>query len=343
MAAHPTAVSRRARAAALAAAAVGLAGCLGPLGGDGVLTDVAWTAAGVVAVTRVADHPGRLWWSTSGKPFRPLTFEYCRPELLVSVFPLASGRVGLTVVCGEPAEVPLPAQHNGWSPAGSLRLVALEPSDGRVAPLAAMVTDPAGIRLSVENGVWSEPAGAAFFGYTNDCFGVGRLDSAGKVRPLDLEVPLPGGCVSLASDLPPAGGAGCAAHALARRLTISGNGESLAFFVHRCDGQCTGRSEFDGEWFVVVHDLLRQTVRVLPGSFSSPYAVALSDSGVVAVSARHGGEPGVWLCSDNADAGCRTPERLAKGTFFAAQFRADGSRLVAVDRDEREPVQIAVK
>lgn len=237
--------------------------------------------------------------------------------------------MGLAVVCD---------QGDGSQ---GVRLVALEPSSGRVEQLAAVTTAAAQARVVIEDGVWSEPAGAAFVEYASDCAGLGRLDGGGAVRPLDLTLPLPGGSVALAADLPPPGGSGCAAHALARRPAISPDGRSLAFFAHRCDGPCASLSEFNGEWFVVLHDLVRRTVRVLPGAFSSPYALALSDGGAVAVSAAHGGGTGVWLCSTDAD--CRTPRRLAKGTYFAVQFRADGRRLVAVRMAEREPVQLAVR
>ncbi|WP_432977672.1 hypothetical protein [Dactylosporangium sp. CA-233914] len=71
--------------------------------------------------------------------------------------------------------------------------------------------------------------------------------------------------------------------------------------------------EFNEDWFVVVHDLLRQTVRVLPGGFSTPYTLALTGSGTVAVSAQHAGEPGVWLCSKGPDTDHGRPKRLRKG------------------------------
>lgn len=318
----------------LAAVTVGSAACSGPLGGEGVLTDAGWVSDGrVVAVTMILDHPDRLWLGAAGKRFRPLPFEYCRPEVILSVFPVSGGRVGLTAVCGEP---------DGGSVAGAVRLVALEPSTGRVEQLAVVGVDPAEARVSIDAGVWSGAAGAAFVEYGSDCQGIGRLGGDGAVRPLELTVPLPGGSVPLGSDLPPPGGSGCAAHALARRPAISADGGTLAFFARRCDGWCTGMPEFNGEWFVVVHDLVRQTVRVLPGGFSSPYAVALSDGGVVAVSAKRDGKAAVWLCSMDPDAGCRTPKRLAEGTFFAAQFRADGNRLVTVQRGKREPAQVVV-
>ncbi|MET7399730.1 hypothetical protein ABZS66_40235 [Dactylosporangium sp. NPDC005572] len=293
-----------------------------------------------MAATTLREHPAKLYSGAAGGKLRQHPFEYCQPDTIPSVFPLSGARVGLTVACGE---AQLEAERNGLSARDTVRLVSLELSTGRVEQLAAVVADPAEARVSIEDGVWSESAGAGFVGYSSGCSGIGRLDSGGGVRPLALTVPMPGGSVSLASDLPPPGGSGCAAHALARRPAITADGEHLAFFAHRCDGWCTGLPDFNGEWFVVVHDLVRQTVRVLPGGFSTPYALALTDSGAVAVSARHRGEPGVWLCSNGPDTDCSRPKRLAEGIFFSANFRADGARLIAVKSGERQPVQIAVK
>jgi hypothetical protein len=328
----------------LAAVVTGLAACSGPLGSAGLLTSAGWAPDGsVVAATKAREHPAELWSGATGEKFRRRPFEYCAPDRVLSVFPLSGDRLGLTVVCGERSQVQREAERNGLSAPDTVRLVALELSSGHVEQLAAVRADPAEAAVSIEDGVWSEPARAAFVGYSSGCSGIGRLDSGGDVRPLALTVPLPGGSVSLAADLPPPGGSGCAARGLARRPAITANGQYLGFFARRCDGPCAGLPEFNGEWFVVIHDLVQQTVRVLPGGFSTPYALALTDSGAVAVSARHGGEPGVWLCSKGQDTDCSRPKRLAEGIFFSAQFRADGRRLVAVKQGEQEPVQIAVK
>ncbi|WP_345141765.1 hypothetical protein [Dactylosporangium darangshiense] len=273
---------------ALAAVVTCLAACSKPGFGE-VLTVAGWAPDGsVVAATELSERPATLYSGAAGGKLRRVPFEYCQPDRILSTFPLSSGRVGLTVVCGEWGEVQLEAERNGLSAPRAVRFVSLEWSTGRVEQLAAIVADPGEAAVSIEDGVWSEPAGAAFVGYASGCPGIGRLDSDGNVQPLALTVPMPGGSVSLASELPPPGGSGCAAHALASRIAIIPNGQHLAFFAHRCDGWCTGVPEFDGEWFVVVHDLVRQTVRVLPGGFSSPHALALTDSGAIAVSARHG-------------------------------------------------------
>ncbi|MER7282985.1 hypothetical protein ABT369_52015 [Dactylosporangium sp. NPDC000244] len=178
--------------------AISLAGCSGPLGGEGVLTAAGWAPDGsIVAATHATDHPAKLWSGAPGEELRPLAFEYCQPAAILSVFRLSGDRLGLTVVCGEQDEAQLEAWRNGQSAQYSVRLVALQPSSGRVEQLAAK---PARVDVSIQDGVWSEAAGAGFVEYSNGCPGVGRLDAGGAVQPLALTVPLPGGSVSMSSE-----------------------------------------------------------------------------------------------------------------------------------------------
>jgi hypothetical protein len=282
------------------------AACQGPLGSADRVTAVGWTPAGQVLVaTETHERPAKLWAARPHGKLRPIPFDFCDPINVLSVFPVSSGRVGLTVWCSQPDEV---------------RLVSMDPSSGRVEPF---VGSPV-----INDGVWSEATGTGFVDYgTGKCYGVGEVSVDG-VQPVALTVVTPTGTVSLASDLPPPGGSGCTAHALARRPTIAENGRYLAFFLHTCDDWCTGEREFDEDWRVVVQDRSTGRIDVSSPRFRTPHDLAVSNDGALAISARYNDTTGVWYCTAGL---CEQPRRLAEGTFYSPNFRPDGARMVVVE------------
>ena len=274
--------------------------CGGPLRSQDFVDAVGWTPDGRILVAASAyERPATLWMAEPGENLRRVPFDYCEPIQVWSVFRRSSGRVGLTVWCAEPHEP---------------QLVALDLVTGRVELLgaAAWITD----------GFWPEALSAGLVEYSaGTCQGVGELDRSGVIRPLMAGFPQPGD-------------SGCAASALARWPAVAPGGRYLAYFLHSCDGRCTGEGEFEGAWRVTVQDRVTGHVEVSASTFARPHGLAVSDGGTIAVSARLRDTTGIWFCPSPT---CAEPRRVATGAFQSPDFRADGTMLVAVEIGEKEP------
>ncbi|WP_432832455.1 hypothetical protein [Dactylosporangium sp. CA-092794] len=200
-----------------------LTGCGGS--DDGPATAAGWTSNGdVVLVRNPSDEAAVLWMGPRGGRLRAVSLgRVCYGATVRSIFPLASPRVGLVVSCG------------GNDP--RVTFVSFDLDGGLVESLAAASTADLPPLSGYGAGVWSEPDRSAFIEYTTlGCSGVGTL-TGGTVHPLDTEVLMPGGSVSLATALPPAGGAGCEARVLAMAPALSPRARYLAFFLPSSAGR----------------------------------------------------------------------------------------------------------
>jgi hypothetical protein len=70
--------------------------------------------------------------------------------------------------------------------------------------------------------------------------------------------------------------------------------------LYACADGCTGDSEFAEAWNVVVQDRSTGQVSVSTEAFATSPALAVSDSGEVAVSAAYRGAAGIWYCTSAA-------------------------------------------
>jgi hypothetical protein len=301
--------------------------CGGPLGSQDRTTAVAYVPDGrMLVATKTYERPAKLWLAKPGDDLRAMAFAHCNPVMVLSMFSLSSGRVGLTVWCAEPEQV---------------QLVALDLATGQVTVLAAAP--------SISESAWLERADLGVVEYASGlhssgrgrCQGVGEVDGVGTIRPLRLTVALPTGPVSLATALPQPGASDCAARALARHPAVAANERYTAFFLHPCADGCAGTDqEYRDEWHVIVHDRTSGSSTVSPHRFGDPHGLAVTDDGALAISASYNDVTGVWYCQPH---GCAQPRRLAKGTFLSPNLRNDNAELIAVENGGTEPTRIKVR
>jgi hypothetical protein len=245
--------------------------------------------------------------------------------MVLSIFPMSAERIGLFVWCHESPE---------------FRLVALDLPTGLVTPLTNAPR--------ISTGVWLPQSGIGIVQYrtnrtSNDdrCYGVGEVDTDGVIRPLHLTVLLPTNSVPLATTLPSPDATECTAHTLAQAPAVSANERYTAFLLHPCPDQCAGtEQDWQGEWFVVVHDRITGHSTASPHPFHRPYDLAVADDGALVISARYGDTTGLWYCQPQD---CTRPRRLAEGVFFSPSFRHDNACLIAVENGEIEPTVIELR
>jgi hypothetical protein len=312
-----------------------LAGCGG--NDQGRLTAVGWTSNGDVVLVRAHGYGEAAALSTGRRGGRMHTASLdrvCYGPTVMSVFAAAAPGVGLVVSCG------------GNDP--RVAFVSFDPQTGQAQSLAAVSQVNLPRLSSFGSGIWSEADRSAVMEYTTlGCSGVGTL-TGGEVHPLDVEVVLSGSSIHLADALPEVGGAGCEARALARAATLSPHGRYLAFFIHMCDPPCDGPMPdarpgpvaVDGIWRIVVQDRVDGTATVLDAEFRWPSDTALTDDGVLVISAERGGAAGLYQCRITA---CATPMRLASGRFGSVQIRPDGAELIALRQGADEPVFVPLQ
>lgn len=295
---------------------------------QGPVTAAGWTSDGDVVLVR--EEAAVLWTGHRGGRLRSASLGgVCYGLTVMSVFALAAPKIGLAASCG------------GNDP--RLAFVSFDPATGQAQPLAAVPSVDLPLLSAYGGGIWSEPDHSAFLGYTTlGCAGVGTLTGA-TVHPLDVEIALPGGPIHLADALPEVGGAGCTARALARAPSLSPHGRYLGFFVHVCATPCNAPMPdawskpvaVDDIWRVVVQDRVNGTVTVSDAQFRWPLDTALTDEGVLVISAGQGDAAGLYQCRVTT---CDTPIRLASGRFDSVNIRPDGEELITLRQGVDEPV-----
>ncbi|MGI5240357.1 hypothetical protein [Dactylosporangium sp. CA-139066] len=258
----------------------------------------------------------------------------CYGVTVLSIFESGPPGIGLVVSCG--------GNHR------RVAFLSFDPRTGQVQPLAAVSTANLPRMSGYGGGTWSDADRTAIIQYsTLGCAGVGTLAGA-TVHPLDLEVVVSGSSVRLADALPEVGGAGCAARALARAPALSSHGRFLAFFVHVCATPCSGPMPdaqpgpvaVDAIWRIAVQDRLNGTVTVADAEFRWPLGAALTDDGVLVISAGQGDTAGLYQCGIMT---CDNPARLASGRFDSVQIRPDGEELVALRQGADEPTFVPLR
>ncbi|MER7273774.1 hypothetical protein ABT369_04915 [Dactylosporangium sp. NPDC000244] len=308
-----------------------LGGCAGR--DRGPVTAVGWTSAGDVVLVRDAyDEAAVLWTGPRGGRLQAVSLgRVCSGVTVMSIFALAAPKIGLVVSCG------------GNDP--RVAFVSFDPLTLQGQALAAVASANLPLLSGYGGGVWSEPDRSALIEYTTlGCAGLGTLTGA-TVHPLDIDVVLPGGSLRLADALPEVGGAGCAARSLARAVSLSPHGRYLGFFVHVCATPCAGPMPdarpgpvaVDEIWQVVVQDRINGTVTVPGARFRWPLNTAMTDEGVLVISAGQGDEAGLYRCRITT---CDTPIRLANGRFGSVHIRPDGDEIIALRQGTDEPTFI---
>ena len=253
----------------------------------------------------------------------------CYGATVRSIFVPGGSGIGLVVSCG------------GNDP--RVAFVSFDPQTGQVRSLAAVSSMNLPLMSGYGGGAWSAADGSAFIEYeTLGCAGVGTLAGA-VVHPLDLEVVVSGARLHLADALPEVGAPGCAARALARAPALSPHGRYLGLFVHVCAAPCNGPMPDArpgpvavGEiWRIAVQDRVSGTVTVTGAAFRWPLDTALTDEGVLVISAGLGDTAGLYQCRITT---CGTPARLASGRFNSVRIRPDGNELIALRQGTDEPI-----
>ncbi|WP_432832453.1 hypothetical protein [Dactylosporangium sp. CA-092794] len=89
----------------------------------------------------------------------------------------------------------------------------------------------------------------------------------------------------------------------------------------------------------MVQDRVNGEVTFPSVQFRWPLAMAVTDEGVLVISAGQGDTAGLYQCRITT---CDTPIRLASGRFDSANPRPDGTQIIALPQGAGEPTFLAL-